>query len=549
MSKWNYIASAHKASAVAASLVANFTASDDRNLLIAKGSRIEVHSLAEDNVIPLHEFSLFGTVLFLDKLHSQGISDSLLIATEPFNLSLATYENGKLIIKESTPLKERQSVRLEYFPFASLDPYQRAYALHIYKGLIRIVAIKSNLTLGIQFNARIEEHAVVDMKILNNIHELHLAIMFSKGDQFTFKVFPISLAEKNFSEVIWCINIREPCTKFLSLEFGAVGILDANSIKVYRESEIQPSSQALAEFGNVIVTHKVDNERWIVSNLPGLIFIVFITNSTRVECLGRCSSASSISYLDNNFFFIGSAKGDSQLIKVLQERQGNSFISIEQKYENIGPILDFKVIEGERKGLCNIVSCSGFTLDGTLRLVNKGISVTNEIEMAIGNVVGLFTLQVQNEEFFTHIVLSFIDGTRIIKNQDEVLKPINYPNVDPKISSIYIAVTQFGIIQVTKGFAQLLDFEWNTLYKIHSNDLLENSHITLATSSENKLCLVLNGNELIEFSISHDSLIKKGNWTALNEIACIGMSIDFVAVGLWIELNIIVFKCEGLSEY
>ncbi|CAG9324331.1 unnamed protein product [Blepharisma stoltei] len=547
MSKWNYLASAHKSSAVATSLVCNFTSPEDRNLIVAKGNRIEIHTLTEENIIPIQEFSLFGIVRFIEKLHPQTGSDSLLIVTDPYNLSLAVFENSKLCLKESVSLKEKLSLRLEYFPFATLDPHQRAFCMHIYKGLIRIIGIKSNFTIGVSFNSRIEESWVIDMKFLNNSQELQLGILFKKESEFIFKAFPVSLAEKNISDYIWSIAIREPVCKFLNLQHGSIGIVDMNSIKIYREQENDPSMSANAEFGKVNVVHNIDISRWVIGNQDGNLFIVFLNHELKVECLGRCSMASSISYLDNNYLFIGSSFGDSQLIRVLTERQENSFLSVEQKYQNIGPILDFKVIEGERKGLCNIISCSGYNLDGSLRLVNKGISVTVENQMEIGNVIGLFTLQVEDSDF-THIVLSFIDATRILKIQDEALKPISYPDIDSKISSIYVGITKFGIVQVTKFFIQLLNFKWQSVFIIRSEEIKENSEITLAESSGEKICIVLNGLELIVFSANENRLEKLNNQTFQNEIACIGMSHDMIAVGLWIELNIIVIDPHSMQE-
>ena len=70
-----------------------------------------------------------------------------------------------------------------------------------------------------------------------------------------------------------------------------------------------------------------------------------------LESLGETSCASTISYLDSGCVFIGSAYGDSQVIKLHSEKiAGDSFVEILSSHTNIGPIVDFLVVDLERQG-------------------------------------------------------------------------------------------------------------------------------------------------------------------------------------------------------
>lgn len=49
--------------------------------------------------------------------------------------------------------------------------------------------------------------------------------------------------------------------------------------------------------------------------------------------------------------YIGSIFGDSQLIKLNSEKdENNSFISLLENYTNLGPIVDFVVVDLDRQG-------------------------------------------------------------------------------------------------------------------------------------------------------------------------------------------------------
>ena len=69
---------------------------------------------------------------------------------------------------------------------------------------------------------------------------------------------------------------------------------------------------------------------------------------------------SCMAYVDDGVVFVGSMFGDSQLVKISPERGADGgclqMLSAEQ---NIGPIVDFCLVDTEQQGYSHFISCSG----------------------------------------------------------------------------------------------------------------------------------------------------------------------------------------------
>jgi len=64
--------------------------------------------------------------------------------------------------------------------------------------------------------------------------------------------------------------------------------------------------------------------------------------------------------LDNKVIYVASKFGDSQLIKLNYElNQSGSYITILDKYLNLGPIVDMCLVDIDQRGQEQIVTCSG----------------------------------------------------------------------------------------------------------------------------------------------------------------------------------------------
>ena len=131
----------------------------------------------------------------------------------------------------------------------------------------------------------------------------------------------------------------------------------------------EPSTRMALAFSLVLISPRV--EYWLDLNDSGdqdgvLRMLVLIREGNqvkdiRLETLGHTSAPSTISYLDDGVVFIGSLFGDSQvslskthfcphavrqLIKLNTAADSNgSFVEELTSFPNIGPILDFSLVE------------------------------------------------------------------------------------------------------------------------------------------------------------------------------------------------------------
>ena len=69
-----------------------------------------------------------------------------------------------------------------------------------------------------------------------------------------------------------------------------------------------------------------------------------------------------------------------QLIRLnLQPDATGSYVEVLGRYVNLGPIVDFCVVDLERQGQGQVVTCSGAYKDGSLRIVQNVIGINEQV--------------------------------------------------------------------------------------------------------------------------------------------------------------------------
>jgi DNA damage-binding protein 1 len=73
--------------------------------------------------------------------------------------------------------------------------------------------------------------------------------------------------------------------------------------------------------------------------------------------------------------------GEIQLLKLNQEPDSEgSYLEVFESYVNLGPIYDFCVVDSERQGQDQVVTCSGAYKDGSLRVFrSNGIGFNKQV--------------------------------------------------------------------------------------------------------------------------------------------------------------------------
>ena len=128
-----------------------------------------------------------------------------------------------------------------------------------------------------------------------------------------------------------------------------------------------------------------------------LVFVGVLKHDTsqvieiQVVDLGKITIGSSLHYISDGYVYIGSQYGDSQFIKihdsVVDEETGSYIevcfpttllvfiflVQILQEFQNVGPIQDMAIVDLDRQGQCQVVTCSGTHGVGSLCVIRNGL--------------------------------------------------------------------------------------------------------------------------------------------------------------------------------
>lgn len=93
-----------------------------------------------------------------------------------------------------------------------------------------------------------------------------------------------------------------------------------------------------------------------------------------------------------------------QLIKLNSQPDAKgSYVEVIERYVNLGPIVDFCVVDLERQGQGQVVTCSGAYKDGSLRVVRNGIGINEQVLL-----IDLFALFGYPSSFVMMEVIYFV---------------------------------------------------------------------------------------------------------------------------------------------
>jgi len=136
-------------------------------------------------------------------------------------------------------------------------------------------------------------------------------------------------------------------------------------------------------------------------DITGGLWVVVLTSSNNVvqgihlENLGDTCVGGGVTYLDNGVSFVAGRYGDSMLVKLGEERDEDtgSYLSVLEEYTSIGPVVDFALVDLDRRGQRQVVTASGSGKDGSLRVVRNGVGIVEEAEVEMPGIKGMWNLR------------------------------------------------------------------------------------------------------------------------------------------------------------
>ena len=310
--------------------------------------------------------------------------------------------------------------------------------------------------------------------------------------------------------------------------------------------------------------------------------------SIHLETMGLTSIPTSIlSFQDHGLVYVGSRFGDSQFLQFTKERDPEtmSYLQLLEEFTNLGPIVDFDLVDYDRKGRqSQVVTCSGTGRDGSIRLVRNGIGIHEQANVEIPGIKGMWNLRNPNTLHDRYLVQSFIRETRILEMTDDAEmeetrlqgfrhdQPTLYAgNVDLTDASYLVQVTEHQILLVD-GITKEAIHTWEPTSM--DDDHEDDPKITVASgNASGQIVVALAGGVLTYISVvpsenladpayMHKYALKVQSQKRLDhEVSCINLnpfplavvscetmdvdgeeshitSSNIVAVGLWNDVSV-----------
>ncbi|CAI9783475.1 unnamed protein product [Fraxinus pennsylvanica] len=561
MSVWNYVVTAHKPTNVTHSCVGNFTGPQELNLITAKCTRIEIHLLMPQGLQPMLDLPIYGRIATLELFRPHGeTQDLLFIATERYKFCVLQWdaEAAEVITRAMGDVSDRIGRPTDNGQIGIIDPDCRLIGLHLYDGLFKVVPFDNKGQLKEAFNIRLEELQVLDIKFLYGCPKPTIVVLYQDNkDARHVKTYEVSLKDKDFVEGPWSQNnLDNGADLLIPVPPPLCGVLIIGeetivycSASAFKAIPIRPS--ITRAYGRV----DADGSRYLLGDHNGFLHLLVITHEKekvtglKIELLGETSIASTISYLDNAVVFVGSSSGDSQLIKLnLQPDAKGSYVEVLERFVNLGPIVDFCVVDLERQGQGQVVTCSGAYKDGSLRIVRNGIGINEQASVELQGIKGMWSLRSATEDpYDTFLVVSFISETRILAmNLEDELEETDIEGFSSQVQTLFCHDAMYDqLVQVTSNSVRLVS---STSRELRNEWLAPAGYsVNVATANATQVLLATGGGHLVYLEIGDGLLTEIKHAQLEYDVSCLDINPIDISVRIFSlpDLNIITTEHLG----
>jgi DNA damage-binding protein 1 len=286
----------------------------------------------------------------------------------------------------------------------------------------------------------------------------------------------------------------------------------------------------------------------------------------RVEYLGTTSIAHKLQYIDNGFVLVGSLYGDSQLIRLsadpipideVDDAEGEAekktdamdtsdtaapvaassssaskvtrpnFIQVVNTFPNLGSILDLTMVDLERSGQCQVMTCSGAYQDSSLRVIRNGIGITEEASIELEGIQGVWGVRAHtNDEFHRYLVQTYASETRMLaleqddESEELALAECEIGGFDASQRTVFAGnIGADLLLQVTQESCRLVDAQSLQLV----DEWKPNGTITVATANPSQLLLAA-GKLVVLLTLQGKKFKVEQQTTLDEEISCMDMT-------------------------
>ncbi|XP_038067172.1 DNA damage-binding protein 1-like [Patiria miniata] len=574
---YNYVVTAHKPTSVNACVTGNFTSPDDLNLIVAKNTRLEIYVVTPEGLRPVKEIGINGRIEVMELFKPQGQDKCLLfILTARYNACILEYvkdgDNEEIVTKAHGNVQDRIGRPSETGLIGIVDPECRVIGLRLYDGLFKVVPLDRDNKELKAFNIRLEELNVIDVQFLHGCQVPTIVFVHQDPHGRHVKTYEINLREKEFNKGPWkqdnveteasmVVTVPKPC--------GGALIIGQESITYHNGDKYVAIAPPSIKASTLVCHGRLDSDgsRYLLGDMAGRLFLlhlekeesmdgVLIVKDLKVELLGETSIAECLTYLDNGVIFIGSRLGDSQLVRLtVDPDEHGCYVQPMETFTNLGPIVDMAVVDLDRQGQGQLVTCSGSYKEGSLRIIRNGIGIHEHASIDLPGIKGLWPLRVDHgSQFDDTLVLSFVGQTRVLMLNGEEVEETEMPGIDGDQQTFYCGnVYNNQLIQITAASVRLVNAVTKRMVSEWRSPSSKNISVA-SCNTRQAVCAV--GKDIFYIEIHEGELRQISTVTMEHEVACLDITplkegsdiAELCAVGLWTDISARILKIPSLES-
>ena len=597
---------------VSHSLVCPFTSASSTNLVLARGSRLDLMSVHSGGLSLVKELPVYGRIAALTSYATaRSSTHRLLVSTEAQQLFVlgTDPQSNHFVTHAAVDLTHRVGQLSDHGHSLLVSPQANLIVVHMYEGVLSCIPIDGKGALGEVVDVRVEESRVLDLVFLHGHARPTLALLHVDHRQ-----------KRHVKSIVLEVREREARPGPLSLsslDHSPVRLIpseDGGLLVVGEESVVWYSREGKV-VSHVLLTPctptswcRIDASRFLLADLHGDLHMLILQRSSggagaagaatagsgamsgasptfrlHLELLGHVTIASTMSYLGDSCVFLGSTLGDHQLIRLQTERgEDGSFLSVVDSFPNLGSIVDLAVMDLDQQGQGQLVTCSGAFQCGSLRVVRNGVGVDEEASIELPGIQGMWGIKAgrgaageggegEGDDgagsasavavHHRYLVQSFVGETRVLSMADDELGEMEMEGLEAALPSLHcgnVDSTGLTFLQVTERSARVIDT--STLQLLSE---WKERRITVGGSNEQGQVVLAMGRELILLRWVEGRLREERRVTVEHEVACIDLTpmhwtaagggegdVDaaFAVVGLWTDLTLRVLSLPSLVE-
>uniref|UniRef100_A0A671L6S9 DNA damage-binding protein 1 n=1 Tax=Sinocyclocheilus anshuiensis TaxID=1608454 RepID=A0A671L6S9_9TELE len=573
---YNYVVTAQKPTAVNACVTGHFTSAEDLNLLIAKNTRLEIYVVTAEGLRPVKEVGLYGKIAVMELFRPKGESkDLLFILTAKYNACILEYkQNGDsidIITRAHGNVQDRIGRPSETGIIGIVDPECRMIGLRLYDGLFKVIPLDRDNRELKAFNIRLEELQVIDVQFLYGCQAPTVCFIYQDPQGRHVKTYEVSLREKEFNKGPWKQeNMEAEASMVIPVPepFGGAIFIGQESITYHNGDKYLAIAPPTIKQSTIVCHNRVDpnGSRYLLGDMEGRLFMLLlekeelmdgavVLKDLHVELLGETSIAECLTYLDNGVVFVGSRLGDSQLVKLnVDSNDQGSYVAVMETFTNLGPIVDMCVVDLERQGQGQLVTCSGAFKEGSLRIIRNGIGIHEHASIDLPGIKGLWPLRSESgRDTDDMLVLSFVGQTRVLMLSGEEGEETELPGfVDNQQTFFCGNVVHQQLIQITSVSVRLVTQDSKALVSEWKEP--QGKNISVASCNSTQVVLAV-GRVLYYLQILTGELKQISSTEMEHEVACLDITplgesageSSICAVGLWTDISARLLKLPCFS--